>query len=298
MIKLGIRQNLFYPSMLITNTFFRQMDSLIIDKHLKKHKDSLILTLIMFLSEFILGMILFIRNINFLKYSGGKNKYIKTKNELIYGYNQKMSNKIDSQLTIYLYIILIAFFDFIEFIIKTSNLLKNLGVSDSLDTRLRSIVTISSALFCYYLLKIPIYKHHKLSLLIITICLVIIIILEYIYLNDNSVKLTKGFFLIFPDHIFNSFKDIIEKYILEYDYINPFQTLMLEGAFGIIFTCLLFFITGKTFDEIKDKYNNGECIVGFIFCQIFYFLVEEKIYIGYSQINYIPKLLKAWQIQC
>ena len=234
MIKLGIRRNLFYPSMLITSTFFRQIDSLIMKKTFKN--EDLVLTLIMFFSEFIFGLILYKRNINFLL-NKGNNKNDNKKIKLIYGYHKAMS-RIDSRFKIYVYIILIAFFDLAEFIVK----LKNYDISPSLDTRLRSIVTISSAIFSYFLLKIPIYKHHKFSLLIIIICLIIIIILEYIIdPKDNLFQLTKGLLFIFPGHIFNSFKDIIEKYILEYNYVNPFQTLMIEGAFGSIFTILLFF---------------------------------------------------------
>ena len=266
MIKLGIRRNLFYPSMLITSTFFRQIDSLIMKKTFKN--EDLVLTLIMFFSEFIFGLILYKRNINFLL-NKGNNKNDNKKIKLIYGYHKAMS-RIDSRSKIYVYIILIAFFDLAEFIVK----LKNYDISPSLDTRLRSIVTISSAIFSYFLLKIPIYKHHKFSLLIIIICLIIIIILEYIIdPKDNLFQLTKGLLFIFPGHIFNSFKDIIEKYILEYNYVNPFQTLMIEGAFGSIFTILLFFFERKTLNELKKKYDIGKGSLSLlIICLIFYFL--------------------------
>ena len=69
MIKIGIRYNLFYPGMLILSNLFRQIDSIIIEdaidfKNFKKI--SLLLTLIMFFSEFISGIICFKKNINFL----------------------------------------------------------------------------------------------------------------------------------------------------------------------------------------------------------------------------------------
>ena len=235
MIKLGIRRNLFYPSMLITSTLFRQIDSLIMrKKHLKN--EPLVLTLIMFFSEFIFGLIVYKRNINFLL-NNGNNKNNNKKNILIYGYHKAMP-RIDSQFTIYIYIFLIAFFDFAEFIVK----LEKYNVSPSLDTRLRSLVTISSAIFSYFLLKIPIYKHHKFSLLIIIICLIIIIILEYIITPKGKLsQLNTAFLFSFSGHIFNSFKDIIEKYLLEYNYINPFQTLMIEGIRNYIYTFIIFY---------------------------------------------------------
>ena len=291
MIKIGIRQNLFYPSMLITTTLFRQIDTIII-KRVIKFKNSILLTFIMFLSELISGLILFKRNINFLSKMKGKNKELEhMKIKLIQGESNKLEIP-DSISKIFIYIFLIAFLDFIEFVIKTVYMPNYEEISSSLDTRLRSIVTISSCLFCYYLLKIPIYKHHKFSLLIIIICLILIIIIEYLeYLDKNMLHLTEGFLFIFPDHLFNSFKDVIEKYIFEYDYVNPFQTLMLEGLFGFIFTCFFSFIENP-FKEIKDFCNEKEKIKIFelMICLLFYFLFSggKNVYRVLTNKSYSP----------
>ena len=272
MIKIGIRQNLFYPSMLITSTFLRQIDSIIISKVIKFTEGTLKLTLIMFLSEILSGLIVFKINSKYLSKIITKNAFKHMNITLIRPRNE--IKRPDNSFIIYIYIFLIAFFDFIEFIIKTLHLPKynkKYEISGSLDTRLRSIVTISSAFFCYYLFKIPIHKHHKFSLLIIIICLVLIIILEYLGNLDKKLAiLTEVFFYIFVDHLFNSFKDVIEKYLLEYDYVNPFQTLMVEGVFGFIFTCLYCTIENP-FTHIKEKTKITE-IIGLIICFIFYFI--------------------------
>ena len=63
MIKIGLRHNLIYLLMLIIFNFARKIDSIIMDQ-LLKFDSSLLLTLIMFLSEFITGCILFVYAIN------------------------------------------------------------------------------------------------------------------------------------------------------------------------------------------------------------------------------------------
>ena len=56
-IKIGIRYNLIYPFLLITFTFFRNVDTLLMDK-INEFKGSLLLTLIMFFSEIVSGFTL------------------------------------------------------------------------------------------------------------------------------------------------------------------------------------------------------------------------------------------------
>ena len=58
-IKIGIRHNLLYPFMLIVFSFSRKIDSILMDKFIG-FDGSILLTLIMFLSEIISGLILFL----------------------------------------------------------------------------------------------------------------------------------------------------------------------------------------------------------------------------------------------
>ena len=229
----------------------------------------------MFFSEIISGLIFYKMNINFLSKYEKKNKEFEyMKIQLIQEeYNEMIRN--DSEIKIFFLIFLIAFYDFMEFSIKTYFLPQFNDISDSLVVRLRNIVTISSTLLCYYLYKFPLYKHHKISLLIIFICLILIIFLEYLENLEKLVLLTLIIFTIILEHFFNSFKDVIEKYILEYDNINPFQALMIEGIFGFIMTCI-YLIEDHPFDEIKDFFKDNKDekfkIAGLIICLIFYFL--------------------------
>ena len=65
MIKNGIRNNLFYPLMLIIFTSSRKIILLGMNK-ITDLDNSLILTLIMFFLEFIFGLILHVRQIKFI----------------------------------------------------------------------------------------------------------------------------------------------------------------------------------------------------------------------------------------
>ena len=274
MIGIGIRNNLLYPIMLLIFTSLRQIISIVIDEKII-FECPILLTLIMFSSEFIFGLILFIYNIKII---GIRRKTTYKGIKLIQApLNIKHP---DSNFKIYFLIFEAGFFDFIEFVISTYYVPKlNNNISYSLDIHLRSIlITLFSAFCCYYVLKIPIYKHQIFSLLIIFICFVIILIFEvYFAFVDEKIDLF-GFlhilFLILIVYFFNSFIDIIEKYLLEYNFINPFKILMFEGLFGIILTFTTLFIK-EGFKEIKNIYNytnSNNKFISLLICLIFYFL--------------------------
>ena len=232
LIKIGIRKNLLYPLILIIFNFFRKIDSIIISK-VFKFKSSLIITLLMFAGEFMAGLVIYLYELSFLP---KRKKLLYKKIKLI---QAPVGLKIkDSIFKVYLLIFFASYFDFVGFMISTFYLVKFTDISNTLEMRLSGILTISSSLFFIFLLHLPIYKHHIFSLSIILFCLISVIILEYClqykYVSNFSLKLL----LIFLIHFFNSLLDSIEKYLLEYDFLNPFKTLMLEGFFGLILTTI------------------------------------------------------------
>ena len=273
MIKIGIRYNLLYPLMLIIFSFFRKIDSIVMNKTID-FKGSLLLTIIMFLSEFLSGLVLYIYHIKFLRRKK-ESKFMGI--ELIHGIDD--ISYPDSDLKIFFLIIVATLFDFIEFIIQTFYLPSVFNeISPSLDVRFRSILILCSSVGCYFLLKLPFFKHQKFSLIIIFICLIILIISEYYFvcfLGRNSARsLTYLLFLNFINNIFNSFLDIIEKYLLEYDFVNPFKMLMIEGIIGFI---LSFFYSFKVnpFSEIKSlEDKDSEKMILLIIFLVIYFILS------------------------
>jgi len=167
-----------------------------------------------------------------------------------------------------------------EFLIKTYYIPKFEYISKTLELFLSSFLTLSAALFFIYVLKFQIYKHQIFSLLIILTCLIIIGISEYFFQHFDDERTGKDFFatffLILLVHFFNSLLDSIEKYLIEYDFVDPFKALMFEGLFGIILSIIYLFIFRKNpFEEIKNYYFNKKNIINlilFIIC-LFLFLL-------------------------
>ena len=268
-IKIGIRNNLLYPFLIIIFTSLRKIDSIIMN--FIEFRDYLLLTLIMFLSEFISGFfILLYLNKNISEEKTVKNMGFKLINTKL--------NRPDSNLKIYFLIFMAAYFDFFVFIIQIGYLpYIKVYLSISLDIRLRSSLVISSAFICYYFLRINIYKHQKFSLFIVCSCLIIVIISEYLFEvllkggNENEFIIVLLFILI--NYIFNSFLDVIEKYLLEVDNIDVFKMLMLEGIFDFIFTIIYSFFQ-NSFIKTKYFYDNNGIKIILIFCFIFYFITS------------------------
>ena len=278
-IKLGIRKNLFYPMMLIIINFFREIDLIVINEN----KNIIIeftelKTLIMFLSECISGLIIYKYQLNFLskKNEQKSSKVMGIKLIKRSAFSSK-KERLDNGFKIYFYIFTASFLDFIGFMLSTYEIFENF--SYTLEDRLKSLLAILSSLLCYYLLKFPIFRHQKCSLIVIFICLIIIIIIEYIFIpintgtNFKSLSLNLLFILI--QDLFYSFIDIIEKYLFEYDSINPFQMLMFEGIFGFILT-FIFSIINSSFTKMLDDFSKLliDYKILFIICLIIYFILS------------------------
>jgi hypothetical protein len=271
-MKIGIRHNLLYPLMLIIFSFFRKIDSILMFEIIE-FKCSLLLTLLMFLSEFFSGLILFQYHLTFLKRER-KSTFMGI--ELIEG--QTDINSPDSSIKIYLLIFLATLFDFIEFILQTYHIPSKFDdASISIDIRLRSILILCSAFCCYFILKFPIFRHQIFSLIIILICLIIVIFSEYYfvyYLGKND-QIHYLLFLAFICHIFNSFLDLVEKYLLEYDFVNPFKMLMVEGLFGSIITTSYYFLPNISFEINNSKgMEEAKYIILLVTFLVIYFLLS------------------------
>ena len=115
-------------------------------------------------------------------------------------------------------------------------------ISGSLCSRLSGILLISAALYYIYDLKFNILRHQIFSLIVIGACLVIVIITEFIFQEINIFLPYGHFFLalviIVLTHFFNSLLDLIEKYLFEFNFFNPFKALMFEGLFGFLLSCI------------------------------------------------------------
>ena len=268
-IRIGIRHNLIYLLMLIIFNFLRKVDLIVLEKVFELNS-SIIFVIFMFLGEFFAGLIISIYQASF--FTRKKNNI--TSEKLITNHLDIQSR--DSTFKIFLLLFICSLFDFIEFLISTYYIPEFKLISKTLEMRLSSFLTLSAALFFIYVLKFQIYKHQIFSLLIIFACLIIIVISEYFFQYFDDERTEKDFFtalfLILLVHFFNSLLDSVEKYLLEYDSVNPFKALMFEGLFGFILSIIFLFIFGDNpFEKIKE--NNIIKLIILIICLFLYLLL-------------------------
>ena len=172
--------------------------------------------------------------------------------------------KLDKK--IYFLIFTSAFFDFVYFVVSLS-IYKFINISGTLEQRLRGSYTINYSLFYYYVWRLPIFKHQFCSLTLIGICIIIIIITEFIF-QEFNIFLSFGqffivFLLIFVAIFFSTLMESIEKYLFEYNGLNPFLVLMFEGIFGFILS-FIYCIFNSSFNEIikfQQNKSNSEFII-------------------------------------
>ena len=255
MIKFALRNNLKYPLELLIFNVIRDTESQLIDYFF--NFDSLIYMSLMFLGEFFFGVIIYLYQTSFLNKNKGR-KSIRYKSITLITNKGNLAK--DSKTKIIFLVFIAGFFDFVQFMISLYTP-KFLYISGSLESRLGGFLTVFDALFYYYVLKLPIARHQYFSLIIIGICLILVIITEFIFQKFN-IFLTYGLFalvflLTFVVQFCSAMVDSIEKYLFEYNHLNSFLCLLLEGLFGFI----LSFIHGlfnNPLDDIKIfKQNNS-----------------------------------------
>ena len=275
MIKFAKRRNLIYAMMFVIFNFLRKTDSIVMKNYIG-FSGSLILTSLMFIADFISGLIVYLYNLKYLKEKEAS-KFMGI--ELI----QASSNITppDSNFKIFILIFFASFVDFTEYILSSYYIpVEFEDVSISIEWRLKSIIICFSAFLCYFSLKIPVFKHQIITIITILICLLIVIITEIIVFtkvkNHSLLDILKVIFLMIIDHIFNASLDVIEKYLLEYDFMNPYLILMMEGLFGFILSLIFTFTFDvKPFKKInniyKEKNKKFACL---IVCFVLYFLLS------------------------
>ena len=268
-IKITPRRNLFYIINLIIYYYIRKAVLIIINKTFK-FNDSLIFTILMLTGEFFAGLSIYIYQMIFLKKDI---KQVKHFNIVFTIFRPKM-NRSDNILKIILLLFFSASFDFVEFIVATFYIPKFAVVSPTAEYRFGGLIIILGALLCHFNLKIKLLKHQFYSLVITGICLLIIIILEIIYRGKGvSVgEFCKGHMLVLAYLFFVPFTDVIEKYLMEFNFVNPFLTLMVEAIFGVMF--ILIYSAGEDpLKELKKIYkdiNSGNFVL-LIFLLFLYF---------------------------
>ena len=274
MIKFALRRNLIHVLQYIIWSVARDILVFFMDLLFKFNK-SYIFANSLFLGELLAGAIMYLS----LK------KYNKKK-KIQYFMSIKLLNTAgneippsDSKIKILLLIFLITLLNVLKISLCNIYLPRFFNLSKSLFKRLMGLSTIFSFFFYVYALRLPVYRHHKFSLLIIGICLIIIIGTEFIFQKFDIFTSYKSLSIAIAYITFGQFLwscvDSVEKYLFEYDFMNPLVILMYEGSIGF-FLSFLNLLERNYFYDLVILYNKKDVgkFVSFIFMLFAYVILS------------------------
>ena len=249
-IKLNFRRSLLYLSLNDLTFYLRTILLVIMEKYIS-FLNSILLAFLMSLGEIFGGLSvhLIVRN------TFRKKKYSYLKEKLFK--DRKKKARPDGWTKRIILIFFAAFFDFVEFIILNSYIFNVKDISDTMNVRFSAITTISSSLLCIYCLKFKTGKHKVFSMISMGIFLVFQFLVEMSFSTDY-IKFLQVFIIIVLHLVFITFNDVIERYLADTDFPNPFGIIMGEGIFTFILTFIYAIVSKETnvFKEIKQIYND------------------------------------------
>lgn len=291
MIKFGIRNNLLYPILFVVFIGLRRIVKLVLEhEKLINFRSPFLLSLLMFFSEFVIGGITAI----VLNRKKRKSIYKIAGIELINSENDL--NRQDSESKIVFLMILAAIIEFIgalsrryafKIIDKDDEDDKEDNLWEQINTRLRSFEIIVSSLLSYFILHIKIYKHHLVTLIIISVCLICAFIIEISI--ENYEIILKNFIILTISTFSRAFLDIIEKHLFDKDFVDVFKITFFEGFIDTIIISF-FYIDPTPRDEIKELFElNRYKLLAFILLILYGILsVYKNIYRRYTLNEYSP----------
>ena len=263
--RIGIRNNLYYPLMLIIFILLRKIEEISMSKIMDDKSGHFVIPLLIFISQFFAGIIPIISEIYNRKKSSKDNRsyseveLIQSKSEII---------QPDNQIKIYILIVFASYFNYVGSLVRKKN------TDFQLENRTRGFQIIFCAILCYFTIRINKYKHQIFSLIIIFIIIIIILAIDLIFFKKKIELLISygyGIFSCFS----RAFLDTIEKYLFEFDYLNPYKVLMLEGFIGCLFISILFFFD-STYEGINSLKNSKELIILIVLLIIYFLLTYFK----------------------
>ena len=272
MIKCTTRPNMKYLVQLIIWSFLQDITIDIIG-HFFNFDIELIYLLLTFFGNTIFGSIIYLYQKKYRRKKRAAKNATFMSIQLITNDNIQRHDRIWK---IYLLIIIASFCNFVVNFIFLRNVSRMNFCSSSLDKRIGGILIIFEALFYRYVLKLQIFRHQIFSLLLISICLIITISTEFYFQEFNIFFHHKDFlfllFLIIIEFFLNSIVDSSEKYLFEYDYINPFRILMIEGISGLLLGIILF-ICSSSIASFKEYLKNNSKYLIYLILSLFLFMI-------------------------
>ena len=284
MMKFSFRNNNLYPLMLLLFIFLRISVEKILTIHPYKKNIEFVISFLIFFSQCLIGSIIV------LFFYCKKNKEVEnSRTSSSFTYNQistlaKTMNisyiTDDNKYKKFFLIIFTSFFNFIGSTIRNDDVI-NFGRKEEnnsqLEIRIRSIQIIISSLLCHFTIRLKIYKHQKLSLIVISFFLLFLISME-LYISSSIKNKILSMLICVMSCLSRALMDVTEKYLFDYDYINIFSMLVYEGLIGII-CFIVFFFNNKNYQNegkniLKDMSKFNWSLISFILLSLLYTIIS------------------------
>ena len=163
-------------------------------------------------------------------------------NEMIEEDNEHSQVIKEKQSNLIFYVILCCV---LEFCVYTGlNLfLTNPGVVQTIQLEMRALPIFVMAFLNIFFLKLPFYKHHLFSCVIIFIGFFSILLYHYIKLPINGDHLVSLYVtLLFAVlKIIRAIKEMLDTYLLQEKYVSPFKLLFYQGVSGLVLSLIVGF---------------------------------------------------------
>ena len=157
----------------------------------------------------------------------------------------------------WIYILLSSLTSFIQSILLLNTL--------EIKTNFWIVEIVFTSLFYYLILKVKLYKHHYLSLIII-VSTGIILDLVFKNLQNDLINSWLLFLLRLFREIVFSLREVIEKYAMEKKFCSVYEIFFYSGLinlilFGIFGILNYYYFSLDNFEEYFNKFNNREILI-------------------------------------
>lgn len=208
---------------------------------------------------------------------------------------------------LFYYLFAATFVDFFSFCTLTRISLVDETLENVVDSEIRIIqivfISVLSKIFLHY----PFHRHHAVSLSFIAVGMILICLKSFRTISPNYENIINTI-LYLVCYLLYVIQDIIEKYVMEKEYISPFRLLLYEGIIGMGISLVVFILSfcvpfqvlfgtditnnllsslGEVFTSIKDNKIHIALYALFLFSSCGYnlFIVLTNYYFYPSHIN-------------
>lgn len=236
MIKFGWRDSLLYPSLFILFIFIRRIVKLILEILYPDIKLSYLMITFVFVFELIVASFL-LWNQNRKNKSIVKPKFLGI--SLIK--QESLLDRPDSNFKIIVLIIFSSYFSITGALSRRNVSSGNNNIYDEFHAKFRSIEIILSSIICYFTFKNKIYKHHRFTLIIIFICLIIVVAFGILLESEKRIFFLNFFYTI-SSSLCRVFLDIVEKYLYDVDFLDIYKVMIFESIVDLIISFNYFWL--------------------------------------------------------